>query len=321
MRKLMMLMATVLAASLLSACGSDGLTVSATFEDVGDLADGAPVMMADITVGYVGSIKLAGKEAVVTMSIDPDAEVPENVIARVRRTSVLGERVIDLVVPEGTASDAPLLADGAHIEDTLVRSDLEDLVSEGVDVLGSISASQLAIMIEEGAKGFGGRGLELANLLENYKSIVGRYAGRSDQIVELIRSLESFNSTVAVKADDHADAIVNTARSLEVLDEESARLERAIVSLGRLARGGRSILEAHSDEMGRFFQQMRVILSTLVKEQNSIVQLLKWAPGHNYNTQAVEYLDFNQVVQDFVICGLNDDPSNPARTCTPGENP
>jgi hypothetical protein len=47
---------------------------------------------------------------------------------------------------------------------------------------------------------------------------------------------------------------------------------------------------------------------------------MKWAPGHNYNTQAVEYSEFNQVVQQFVICGLNDDPSNPARTCNEGNN-
>ncbi|MGH2754099.1 MAG: hypothetical protein ACRDLB_06655, partial [Actinomycetota bacterium] len=77
--------------------------------------------------------------------------------------------------------------------------------------------------------------------------------------------------------------------------------------------------DEHLDEMSRFFRQTRVILEVLVDEQRSIRQLLKWAPGHNRNTQAVEYVDFNQVVQDFVICGLNDDPNNKARRCTETE--
>lgn len=318
-RKISLLLASVLAAGLLSACGGDSIKVTATFDDVGDLALDAPVMMADIPIGEVDNIRLAGNQAVVTMSVDPEAQVPQGVTARVRRTSVLGERIVDIVVPENLPADASLLADGDHIGDTATRSDLEDLVEEGVDVLGAVSASQLAVMIEEGAKGFGGRGLQLGNLLDNYSAIVTRYSNRSDHIVNLIGSMKRFNETVAVEADAHARAVVNTARSLEVLDQESAKLEQAIMSLGRLARGSRSILEAHSDEMGRFFQQMRVILDVLVEEQDSIAKLLRWAPGHNYNTQAVEYLDFNQVVQDFVICGLNDDPDNKARRCEENE--
>lgn len=315
MRRLNLVLALCLCAALLAGCGTEKIRVTANFEDVGDLAKGAPVTMADITIGSIDDIRLSGNEAVVTLKLDKDADVPEGVSARVRRTSVLGERIVDIVVPEDLEATAPLLADGDHIDTTAVRSDLEDLVDEGVEVLSAVSASQLAVMIEEGAKGFGGRGVELGNLLQNYDAIVGRYSARSDDLVELIGSLKRFNEIVATEADAHARAVVNTARSIEVLDQESLKLERAIISLGRLARGGKAILQAHSEEMGRFFRQASIILDVLADEQRSIARFLKWAPGHNYNTQAVEYIDFNQVVQDFVICGLNDDPDNPARRC------
>jgi hypothetical protein len=29
----------------------------------------------------------------------------------------------------------------------------------------------------------------------------------------------------------------------------------------------------------------------------------------------VEYTQFNLILQEFIICGLNDDPSDPARRC------
>lgn len=315
MKRFSLAIAAVFAAGTLSACGTETVTISATFTDVGDLAAGAPVMMSDVPIGSVSHMTLAGNEAVVTMEIEEAAEVPAGVSARIRRTSVLGERFVDLVVPAGVSSSAPLIADGTHIDDTSVRSDLEDLVRSGSDVLGAISASQLAVMIEEGAKGFGGQGAELRNLLNNYQRIAGRYAGRSDEIVRLIGSLKNFNETLAVESAAHGRSVQNAARSFEVLAEESDRLENAIVSLGRLARGGRAILEAHRQEMERFFAQTRVILGVLAEEQDSIRKFLRWAPGHNSNTQAVEYIEFNQVVQDFVICGMNDDPSNPGRRC------
>jgi len=315
MKRIALFVAALLTTSILGACGTDGIEVTATFSDIGDLATGAPVTMADIQVGDVDDISLAGDEAVVTLMLDPEARVPEGVTARVRRTSVLGERIVDIVLPENVSESSPLLEDGDHIDQTVVRSDLEDLVEEGADVFGAISASQLAIMIEEGAKGFGGKGEELGNLLENYKDIIHAYAGRSKEIVSLIGSLKRFNETLASRSDEHARSVVNSARAINVLEEESLRLEQAIVSLGRLARGSRSILEAHSDEMHRFFQQSRVILGVLKERQKDLSRFLYWAPGHNYNTQAVEYLQFNQVVQDFVFCGLNDNPKDPARRC------
>lgn len=319
MRRLRLLLAAMLLAGALSACGSESIELTAKFEDVGDLANGAPVMMADVPIGSVKHMRLAGNEAVVTMSVDESADVPEGVTATLRRTSVLGERFVDLVVPDGLDPDAPAIADGSHIDDTDARSDLEDLVAEGSEVLGAISASQLAVMIEEGAKGFGGQGQELRNLLNNYEDIIRTYAGRSGQIRRLIANMKSFNDTLAAHAPQHGASVQNTAKALDVLAEESLNLEDAIVSLARLAKGGRGILEAHRQEMDRFFNQTRIILGVLDQQQGNLNKFLRWAPGHNYNTQAVEYVEFNQVVQDFVICGLNDDPDNPARRCPEGE--
>ncbi len=53
--------------------GGDGrVEAKATFDDVADLADGAPVMMSDITIGNVSSIELddTGRRATVTFSVD-----------------------------------------------------------------------------------------------------------------------------------------------------------------------------------------------------------------------------------------------------------
>jgi phospholipid/cholesterol/gamma-HCH transport system substrate-binding protein len=316
------LAAALIVCLLAAACTGDGdekLLVHASFADVGDLAERAPVFYADIQVGGVEDIRLKGTEALVTMWLEPEADVPEGVAARVRRTSALGERVVDLVPPETLPPDAPSLADGATIEQTEIRADLEDLVVEGSEIFGAVGASQIATMVDEGAKGFGGKGDELASLVKNLRDITHRYSGETDDIRALVRSLDTFNSELASEADSHRQAVANTARAIDVLQQESGKLEDAIGSLARLATSSRSILDAHVDEIDRFFDQAAVILGVLASEQESIRELLLYAPRHNRNTQLVEYAEFNQIIQDFVICGFNDNPNDPARRCIEGD--
>jgi phospholipid/cholesterol/gamma-HCH transport system substrate-binding protein len=311
----------LLSAAAFAACRlpDDGmLTVQASFEDVGDLAPSAPVMLADVQIGKVTDIRLEDGLALVTIDVQRSARVPDGVTARVRRTSLLGERILDLVIPEGTPADPPLLRDGDRIALTESRSDLEDLVDEGNQLLGPIAASEVATLVHEGARGFGGQGEELRTLLGNFQAIVHAYAGKTDEIRGVIDSLNEFNGTLASQAEAHELATANSARALGMLREESGRLTEAIRSLARLSIGARSLLDEHADEMSRFFAQTRTILGVLRQEQDSIVRLLEWAPGHNRNTQLTEYGDFVQVLQDFIICGLNDDPSDPARTCEGG---
>jgi phospholipid/cholesterol/gamma-HCH transport system substrate-binding protein len=318
MRRATLAVCAALLAGVLASCGGSGsMEVKARFTDVGDLAPQAPVLMADVKIGTVDSITLdqAREMALVTMSIDPSADVPADAVARVRRTSLLGERIVDFVVPNGTPAGAPLLHDGDVIRRTEVRPDLEDLVRQGTNVLAPIAASEVATMVNEGGRGFGGQGQQLRALLGNYREILKAYAARSRDIQSLILNLNQFNGTLARHAEAQGRSLVNSARALGVLRAESGRLKAAIHSLNRLSVGARDIMDAHAAEMGRFFHQMRVILGVLQSQQRSITGFLKWAPLHNRNTQLVDYQQFNQVLQDFVICGLNDDPSDPARRC------
>jgi phospholipid/cholesterol/gamma-HCH transport system substrate-binding protein len=314
MKKLVI--AVVVGLLSLTACkGSNEILVGAKFSDIGDLAPSAPVMMSDVMVGKVKSITLSGNQALVTMAIDPAALVPQDVTARIRRTSLLGERIVDLEFPPNLPANAPLLRNGATISNTVVRADLEDLVVEGNDVLAPITSSEIATLVNEGYKGFGHTGGDLRNLLDNFATIVHAYSGETGTIESVIDSMNQLNTVVASHASAHAAALRNTQRALDVLREESVRLQKAIKALNRLAVGGRGILEAHSAEMSRFFSQLRVILGVLVSQQKAITDLLHFAPLHNRNTQLVEYQEFNQVFQDFVICGFNDNPEDPARNC------
>jgi phospholipid/cholesterol/gamma-HCH transport system substrate-binding protein len=317
MRKLALSVALCLPLLVMAGCagGGSSFTATARFADVADLAPHAPVMMADIKIGEVTAIRLDHDQALVTMKIERSARVPRDVLARVRRTSLLGERILDLVPPANLPANAPLLGNGMEIRNTEVRPDLEDLVQAGNAVLQPITASEVATLVDEGYKGFGGRGQDLRGFLDNLNQIAAAYVGKTGEIQSLITSLNQFNTTVAKDASAQGLSLQNSDRALTMLDEESGQLKAAIHDLARLAQGSRAILDQHSDEMNHFFAQMRVILGVLQQQESDIAGFLAYAPRHDYNTQVVEFLENNQVFQDFVICGLNDNPKDPARMC------
>lgn len=303
-------------ALLLGACGGSGrIQLTAHFDDAGDLAPAAPVMLSDVQIGKVEEIELADGRAMIVMSIDEGVEVPQGVIARIRRTSLLGERIVDFEIPEDLPPGGPALQDGAVIEETITRPDLEDLVREGTHVLTPIAASEVATLVHEGAEGFGGQGEELGVLLDNFAHIVRAYSGRTTQIRSVVESLDRFNRILGQQVEAHSRSVTNSARAIRVLREETDQLDVTLQALDRLSRGGRWILERHSDEMAHFFRQMRVILNVLRDEQHNIVRLLRWAPYHNRNTQWTEFHDWVQVYQDFIFCGLNEDDQDRARNC------
>lgn len=114
----------------------DELHVSAVFQDAAGLNEGAAVTIAGVEVGTVRSMTVDFDQAIVELSIDPDAGVREDVIVAMRSRSILGEKYVELVP---VSRDAPLLQDGAVLTDTRGQLEIDQLVTalgplvEGLD--------------------------------------------------------------------------------------------------------------------------------------------------------------------------------------------
>lgn len=303
----------------LAACSRDGnLRATTIVDDVADMAKGAPVMFADVTVGSVSEISLTeDNRARLTLSIDEDADVPADVIAKVRRTSVIGEKFVALE-PLDDAGDAPL-EDGATISDSEVVPDFEQLVSSGTALLGAVSANELALLLDEGARGFGGNGQDLRTLLEGLDTVMASYAGRSETIANLVRSIDAFASSVGPNAEAHADALQNLSEATRILAEERVALMDLLQSLRDLSVEGREILDAHMERMQRQLNGLRVVTDVLRERQRELGLLLENVPIHNETTSTALVDDYAQVLNDIILCGVpggGEDPSSPVNSCT-----
>lgn len=121
--------------------GDETYSISARFQNVGDLKDRAPVKIGGVTVGMVESIELdpVSFEAIVTMKVSSRFdEIPSDSGASVLTSGVLGDRYIGL--EPGGAPD--MLTDGDELFITQSALVLEQIIGKYMFNAGSGNEEQ-----------------------------------------------------------------------------------------------------------------------------------------------------------------------------------
>lgn len=110
--------------------GDNYYLVDARFDSVSGLKRGAQVDMAGVEIGQVADIRLDNERqvAIVSMKIEKDVALTDDVIASVKTSGLIGDKYIQLT-PGG--SDRILQA-GDTIIETESALDIEELVSKYV---------------------------------------------------------------------------------------------------------------------------------------------------------------------------------------------
>jgi phospholipid/cholesterol/gamma-HCH transport system substrate-binding protein len=101
--------------------------VAARFGSISGLREGAVVEIAGVQVGRVERITLDPRsyDAVVQMTLDPQAKLPTDSIASIRTTGLIGERYIN-ISPGG---DFDYIEPGGEIVETESAVSIEELIS------------------------------------------------------------------------------------------------------------------------------------------------------------------------------------------------
>lgn len=295
--------------------GGDTMTLYAEFDDALDLVDQAHVRAGDVPIGVVTNIALTDDlRARVTMEIDAEGHgLPHETAAWLSKTSMLGERFIDLR-PVGESGS---LEDGQLLTETRIISDFEELVEAGSDALAFVSAQQLAAMVQTGATAFGGRGGLLGQFLTDVEAFIGRYDEGQGDLVHLIDELDGLTAQLAPNATQNAEGFAVLERASRSLQDEDDRLLDALEELRALSQVGDRIMREHRQEIDNSVRRLRIVLDQITRIDGAFENLLLWGPRHNLHVPNGVTDHFAQVWLDFLVCGMNDTEGDPSRDCTP----
>lgn len=183
--------------------GSKPYTVKVEFQDVLDLVPQSGVRVNDIAVGKVTDIKLNGWTALVTLQINKDAKLPDNSVATIRQSSLLGEKFVSLAPP-------PTGAVGTLGNGDMIPLDRSGRNPEIEEVLGATSLL------------FNGGGLEKTNTI--IKELNNALDGNEPQIKEFIASTSAF----LTQLDDNKQALLTSLEKVNRLAVETNKQKSSI---------------------------------------------------------------------------------------------
>ncbi len=101
--------------------------LSADFDNISGLKEGAVIEIAGVTVGKVSGVSLGEADlAHVDMLIDQGVKITDDAVASVRTKGIIGDKIIRII----QGGSEVLLEDGGLIMDTESVVDIEELISK-----------------------------------------------------------------------------------------------------------------------------------------------------------------------------------------------
>jgi len=203
--------------------GSDPITVTAQFRDVLDLVPDSTVKVNDVTVGKITDVSLQGYHALVTMQLRSDTELPDNAVATIQQTSLLGEKFVELAAPPTGASANPLkTGDVIPMAHTGQNPDVEQVLGALSLLLNGGGVGQLQTITRELNQTLHGREGEARSVLHQIRTFSGQLDRHKQEIVSaldalnrLSKSLDRQRDTIDATLDELPGALqsINTHRS------------------------------------------------------------------------------------------------------------
>lgn len=171
-----------------------------TFDDryeidvvVGELGQGitarSDVRVRDVLVGEVSGVRLNDdQQAVVTLSLDPEHQIPERARYQVNARTLLGEKQVEVVF-DGSADEGPFLADGATIDDADRVVELQDVLADLAELFAAVDPEDLAVVVNDGLGAFDGQGPAIGRAVDQGARAAGTFRRSLDDQIAAQRDL------------------------------------------------------------------------------------------------------------------------------------
>ena len=252
--------------------GDDPIQVTVQFQDVLDLVPKSTVKVNDVSVGQVKDIELDGYHAEVTLVLRNDTELPDNAIAEIRQTSLLGEKFVSLSAPETGASDEPL-GDGDVIDlDRTGRNpEVEEVLGALSLILNGGGVAQLKTITQELNKAVTGREDNVRSVLSQIDTFTGSLDTNKAQIVDAIEALNRLALSAHQQEGNIDEALEELPSALTSIDGQRQDLVRMLQALDQLSDVGVRVIKASKTATIDSLRQLQPVLNQLAASGDDFV--------------------------------------------------
>jgi phospholipid/cholesterol/gamma-HCH transport system substrate-binding protein len=266
------------AALLLSACdisvskmplpggadvGDDPIVVHALFPDVLDLVPQSTVKLNDVTIGKVTDVSLDKFQADVEMKLRNDVDLPDDIEAEIRQTSLLGEKFVSLRMPENPSEDRLGNGDVIGLDRTNRNPEVEEVLGALSLLLNGGGVAQLKTIAHELNLALEGREGNARSVLTQIESFMGQLDANKGEIVRAIDSLNRLAVTANKQRGTIEAALDELPSALKSLDKQRADLVKMLGALNRLGNVGTQVIAASKTSTINALRSLNPILGSL----------------------------------------------------------
>jgi phospholipid/cholesterol/gamma-HCH transport system substrate-binding protein len=246
------------------------------FRDVLDLVPQSAVKVNDVTVGAVEDIWLDGWTARVRLRIEDDVKLPDNAVAELRQTSLLGEKFVSLeaptdAAPTGRLADKdviPLARSGRNPEVEEVFSALSLLLNGG-------GVAQLRTINRELTQVMQGREGDIKSVIDQLDTFIAGLDDHKSEIVRALDGLDRLSANLEAQKKDLAVALDDMPQGLKVLADQRELLTQMLTALSDLGVVGTRVIKASKDDFVANLESLAPILTKLSQAGSDLPHALE----------------------------------------------
>jgi phospholipid/cholesterol/gamma-HCH transport system substrate-binding protein len=291
--------------------GQDGsYRVFIQMPDVTAIEQNSRVRVADVTVGNVSEIRRQGWHALVTVSLDPDVELPANAVAMVGQTSLLGSQHIELAPPLGEQAQGRL-GDGDTIP--LDRAGQYPTTEQTLAVVSTVfngsGLGQIQAITGEVNAALTGRESEVRTLLDDLDTFSDRLLRQKNDIISAMEGLNRLSENVNRHTEVLDGALREIPRALEVLNKQRQNLLASVQVVGDFAAVSNEVLTASRNDIIANLRSLQPALRGLADAGGDLTRsfgiystwpwpessLDKWVRGDYANLSAIIDLTLGRI--------------------------
>ena len=270
----------------------DIFRVTAEFADVLDLVPQSSVKVDQVTVGSVEKIELNGWTARVTLRLPKNIDLPDNAVAELKQTSLLGEKYVQLSAPSSTAPEGHL-GDGDNIPlaHTGRNPEVEEVLSALSLLLNGGGVAQLKVIESELNNAMRGNQAQIKDVIKQLDIFVGGLDDQKAEIVRAIDNIDKLAGKLAAQKDDIAAALEALPGGLKVLADQRTQLVQMLQALSRLGAVGTQVIQQSKADTAANLKALAPILAQLTKAGDDLpksLQLLLTYPFSDATTGAMK---------------------------------
>jgi phospholipid/cholesterol/gamma-HCH transport system substrate-binding protein len=274
------------------AAGSGNATYHVEIANVSTLESNSPVMLDDVVVGSVGKIAVQKWHAVVDVRVKSGVVVPENAMAQIGQTSLLGSMHLALDPPVGEQPHGSL-PPGSTIamNKSSTYPSTEQTLSSLSVVVNAGGLGQLGDFIHSAATALSGREGDVRELITRLDTFIGTVDEQRDHFSSAITALDRLTNTLAANKDQITDALHTIPPALDVLLAERARIVTALQKLGTFSDTATKVVNTTQDDLVRNLTNLEPTLKAIADVGPDLGTVLAYLPtfplGQNFIDRAI----------------------------------